>query len=223
MHYAYLDAGGAAPNVVQSHAALLYAIRAPEISEVRSVLDRVLDIAKGAALICGTSVEPQIVSAYANTLSCPSFSELAYECLCDAASGVSYTDEERAYAAEFVKAGSTPDAKEPIVTRVERPEEARMGASTDVGDVSWLVPTQNIYVTAFAAGTGLHTWPAVAQGRSSIAKKGMHTASRALAGMALRLLNDAELREKIKRDFEAAKAGRTYQTLIPDSVKPGMF
>ena len=54
MHYAYLDAGGAAPNVVQSHAALLYAIRAPEISEVRSVLERVLDIAKGAALICGT-------------------------------------------------------------------------------------------------------------------------------------------------------------------------
>ena len=223
MHYAYLDAGGTAPNVVQAHAAILYALRAPETGEVQAVFDRVTDIAKGAALICGTKVDIQVVSAYASTLACKSFSDLAYRCLKEAVGDVVYTGEEKAYAADFVKVGSEPDAKEALSTYVQTPEEAKLGGSTDVGDVSWILPTQGIYTATYAAGTVMHGWTAVSQGRSSIAKKGMHTAARAMADMALQILQSPELQARIRKDFEEVKAGRAYRTLIPDTMKPGMF
>jgi aminobenzoyl-glutamate utilization protein B len=223
MHYAYLDVGGTAPNVVQPHAAVLYALRAPESDQVQEVYERVCDVAKGAALICGTSVEEQVVSAYASTLLPAALRDLAYACVKESAAEVSYTPEEIEYAKKFVAAGSQPDAKEPIVTGVEDPAAAKMGGSTDVGDVSWLVPTVGVYTTTYAAGTVMHGWTAVAQGRSSIAKKGMHTAARAMSRIALALLDDEKLRQRVRADFETAKAGRVYKTLIPDSMKPGMF
>ena len=223
MHYAYLDAGGTAPNVVQPHAAVLYALRAPGSDQVQEVYERVCDVARGAALICGTSVEEQVVSAYASTLLPAALRDVAFRCLKEEASGVTYTPEELEYARKFVAVGSQPNAKDPIDTHVEDPAEAKMGGSTDVGDVSWVVPTVGVYAVTYAAGTVMHGWTAVAQGRSSIAKKGMHTAARTMAAITLELLRKPELREQVKKDFETVKNGRIYKTLIPDSMKPGMF
>ena len=87
----------------------------------------------------------------------------------------------------------------------------------------WVVPTVGVYAVTYAAGTVMHGWTAVAQGRSSIAKKGMHTAARTMAAITLELLRKPELREQVKKDFETVKNGRIYKTLIPDSMKPGMF
>ncbi len=223
MHYAYLDAGGTAPNVVQPHAAVLYALRAPETSQVREVYARVLDVARGAALICGTKVEERVVSAYASTLLPAALRDLAVKCLREEVASVTYTPEEIEYARRFVAVGSQPDASEPINTAVEDPAAAKMGGSTDVGDVSWVVPTVGIYTATYATGTVMHGWTAVAQGRGGVAKKGMHTAAHAMADIALELLRSPNLREQARKDFETAKAGRVYKTLIPASMKPGAF
>lgn len=223
MHYAYLDAGGTAPNVVQPHAAVLYALRAPETAQVQEVYGRVLDVARGAALICGTKAEAQVVSAYANTLVPKSLGDLALRCVKEAVAEVTYTPAEEAYAEKFVTVGSQPGAKTALDRAVEDPAAAKMGGSTDVGDVSWVVPTVGIYATTYAAGTVMHGWTAVAQGRSSIAKKGMHTAAKAMSAIAMEILRRPELREQIEKDFETVKDGRVYKTLIPDGMKPGMF
>lgn len=223
MHYAYLDVGGSAPNVVQSHASVVYALRAPETSDVEKVCRRVEDVARGAALICGTSVKCSIVSGYASTLVPKCLGDIGYKCVQDAMSQVSYTPEELEYARKFVKVGSSPNAKEPIDTSVEDPKFAKLGGSTDVGDVSWIIPTLGIYTTTYAAGTIMHGWTAVAQGLSSIAMKGMHAAAAAMCDIADQIYRSPELQENIRKDFKTALAGRVYKTLIPDDMKPGTF
>lgn len=223
MHYAYLDAGGTAPNVVQSHASLLYVLRAPESEQVRELCARVDDIARGAALICGTTSQSRVVSAYASTVVPESLARLGYKYLCELAPQVEYTPKELDYAAKFVAVGSTPNAENVLDQSVEDPACSKLGGSTDVGDVSWIIPTLGIYTTTFAAGTTLHGWTAVAQGRSSIAKKGMHSAARVMCAIALDIFHDAALRQKICDDFKKAVNGRTYKTLIPDDMEPGTF
>lgn len=223
MHYAYLDAGGTAPNVVQAHASVLYALRAPESDQVSEVCARVNDVARGAALICGTTSQSRVVSAYASTIIPASMARLGYKYLCEIVPQVEYTPEELDYALKFVAVGTSPDAENPIERRIEDPAVAKMGGSTDVGDVSWTIPTLGIYTATYAVGTTMHGWTAVAQGRSSIAKKGMHTAARVMCAIAWDILHDAALRQQIRDDFKKALRGRTYKTLIPDEMKPGTF
>ncbi|MCG4587254.1 amidohydrolase, partial [Anaerosalibacter bizertensis] len=69
IHYAITDTGGDAPNVVQSRAQVLYAIRAPKITQVKELYNRVCNIAKGAALMTETTVEIRQVAAYSNLIS----------------------------------------------------------------------------------------------------------------------------------------------------------
>ena len=96
-------------------------------------------------------------------------------------------------------------------------------ASTDYGNVSWNVPSICFSCTCFAAGTALHSWPAVAQGKSSIAHKGMHNAAAVMALSAVKIFEDPALVAKAKEDFITAKGEETYTCILPDNVKPGDF
>ncbi len=209
MHYAYNNAGGSAPNVVPHQAELLYYLRSPDGTYAKELAERVSDIARGAALMTGTSVEINTESSYANLIAVPSMSELMEDCMREFLP-LSYSEEELEYARTFVACGTEPQSREVLHTEVQEPS-LEYGGSTDVGDVSWQLPTTSINVTTVAAGTVLHSWNAVAQGKSSIAHKGMHAAARILAEAGYRLLTEEETREKIQKDFRKVRGTEAYE------------
>ena len=161
MHYAYLNDGGDAPNIVPAAATLLYALRAPKSAYVAELYERVGDVAKGAALMTGTKVSYRTVSAYAELLSVPAMEALMMEAMQEAEKP-EYTDDDFAYAARFAADQASPA----IDTAILPADQSINLGSTDVGDVSWQVPTGLIGVTTEAAGCALHTWQIVAQGKS---------------------------------------------------------
>ena len=218
MHYAYLNDGGDAPNIVPAAATLLYALRAPESSYVAELYDRVSDVAKGAALMTGTRVSCRTVSAYAELLSVPAMEELMMEAMQEAEKP-DYTDDDYAYAARFAADQASPS----IETAILPADQSINLGSTDVGDVSWQVPTGLIGVTTEAAGCALHTWQIVAQGKSPLAHKGMHYAARILFAAAKKLYESPERCALIQDDYQNLIGHRTYRSMLPDSVKPGDF
>ena len=218
MHYAYLNDGGDAPNIVPAAATLLYALRAPESSYVAELYDRVSDVAKGAALMTGTRVSCRTVSAYAELLSVPAMEELMMETMQEAEKP-DYTDDDYAYAARFAADQASPS----IETAILPADQSINLGSTDVGDVSWQVPTGLIGVTTEAAGCALHTWQIVAQGKSPLAHKGMQYAARILFAAAKKLYESPERCALIQDDYQNVIGHRTYRSMLPDSVKPGDF
>lgn len=218
MHYAYLNDGGDAPNIVPAAATLLYALRAPESAYVTELYDRVSDVAKGAALMTGTRVSCRTVSAYAELLSVPAMEALMMEAMQEAEKP-EYTDDDYEYAARFAADQASPS----IDTAILPADQSINLGSTDVGDVSWQVPTGLISVAAEATGCALHTWQIVAQGKSPLAHKGMHYAARILFAAAKQLYSSPELCECIQADYQRIKGSRTYRSMLPDSVKPGDF
>ncbi|MFD6210118.1 MULTISPECIES: hypothetical protein [unclassified Peribacillus] len=95
-----------------------------------------------------------------------------------------------------------------------------IAASTDVGDVSWIVPTGQIYVTTCAFRTQPHTWQLVAQGKTSIAHKGMLLAGKVIASSAIEVMQNTELIKKAKAEHKKQLGGEEYESLIPLGVKP---
>ena len=218
MHYAYLNDGGDAPNIVPAAATLLYALRAPESAYVTELYDRVSDVAKGAALMTGTRVSCRTVSAYAELLSVPAMEALMMEAMQEAEKP-EYTDDDYEYAARFAADQASPS----IDTAILPADQTINLGSTDVGDVNWQVPTGLIGVTTEAAGCALHTWQIVAQGKSPLAHKGMHYAARILFAAAKKLYESPERCALIQDDYQNVIGHRTYQSMLPDSVKPGDF
>ena len=218
MHYAYLNDGGDAPNIVPAAATLLYALRAPESAYVAELYERVSDVAKGAALMTGTKVSYRTVSAYADLLSVPAMEELMMEAMQEAEKP-EYADDDYEYAARFAADQASPS----IDTTILPADQSINLGSTDVGDVSWQVPTGLIGVTTEAAGCALHTWQIVAQGKSPLAHKGMHYAARILFAAAKKLYESPERCALIQDDYQNVIGHRTYQSMLPDSVKPGDF
>lgn len=218
MHYAYLNDGGDAPNIVPAAATLLYALRAPESTYVAELYDRVSDVAKGAALMTGTRVSCRTVSAYAELLSVPAMEALMMEAMQEAEKP-EYADDDYEYAARFAADQASPS----IDTTILPADQSINLGSTDVGDVSWQVPTGLIGVTTEAAGCALHTWQIVAQGKSPLAYKGMHYAARILFAAAKKLYESPERCALIQDDYQHVIGHRTYQSMLPDSVKPGDF
>ena len=95
--------------------------------------------------------------------------------------------------------------------------------STDVGDVSWLVPTVHLNIPTFAAGTALHSWQAVAQGKSSIAHKGMLYAARSMALTVIDFLQKPELVNKAREELTETLNGETYPNPLPGDLKPEVW
>ncbi|MEI3169115.1 MAG: hypothetical protein V8S58_15125 [Lachnospiraceae bacterium] len=185
MHYAYLNDGGDAPNIVScASATFAIALRAPQSSYVAELYDRVTDVAKGAALMTGTKAPYRTVIAYADLLSAPAMETLMMKAMQEAEKP-EYTEEDYAVAAKFMRLPELSDlsgtadaasidqtmreeavsAHTSIDTEILPADQTIYLGSTDVGDVSWQVPTGLISVAAEATGCALHTWQIVAQGR----------------------------------------------------------
>ena len=245
VHGAITNPGGIAPNVIPSEAQILYAIRAPKVTQVKKLYERMCDIARGAALITGTTVDIKQVAAYSNVIENDTLEDIMYENMRHFVP-IGYTEEELAYARRFqeviteldkeglkdlisILSGRDKDKKRqmeesPMLDFVlERHVSFGGGGSTDVGDVSWVVPTGKVDINCYAAGTALHSWQAVAQGKAPAAHKGMLTAAKIMACTGAELLEKPELLERIKEDWLEKLDGETYPDPLPKDVKPEIW
>ena len=236
IHYAVTNTGGHAPNVVQAEAAVRYLVRAQQLDEMLELVDRVRDIARGAALMTQTRVEHEVVSGDANLLGNEAL-EAAMQVELERLGPPVFDDADRAFAEEiratlspadiraaFKRFGMTPVMDLPLCDRiVPRGMGAGDGVgSTDVGTVSWVVPTVQMRGATYAIGTPGHSWQLVAQGKSGIAHKGTEHAAKAMAALMKRLLTDPALMVAAKADFAAERDGRPFVNPIPDDVMPDL-
>ncbi|WP_424814007.1 M20 family metallopeptidase [Roseococcus sp. YIM B11640] len=232
IHYAYLDAGGVAPNVVQAKAKVRYLIRAADVATLRPLVERVRKIADGAALMTETRVETTVISAVSNLLGNDPLERLMQDNL-DRLGPPPFDAADRETAKKFQDTLSAEDVAsafrkmgmpviESALTDAIVPldsKRAPMVGSTDVGDVSWVVPTVQARGATHAIGTPLHSWQATAQGKLPHAHKGMVHVAKVMAGTAVDALNNPALIAAAKADH-AAKAGGPYVSPLPEDAKP---
>jgi aminobenzoyl-glutamate utilization protein B len=234
VHYAYLDAGGEAPNVVQAKATVRQLVRARTNRELLGLVERVRKIGEGAALMTGTRVEAGLVSAVSNVLGNAAL-EAAMEAEMERLGPPVFDEADRAFARAiqatltpahmadaFRRTGRTPVADQPLgdflVPLAASADKAQ--GSTDVGDVSWAVPTVQAWVTTCAFGTPFHSWQLTAQGKSPAAHKGMVHAAKVMAGTGRRLFEDAGLLARAKAEHARALAAEPYVCPMPEEVRP---
>ena len=203
VHYAYTDAGGTAPNIIPAKAQLFYAVRAPRGEDARLLRERVDNIARGAALMTETSVDIKTACVYDSLLPNPVLDQLVLKYL--QLFVPSYTPAEEAYAKKFVSYGNLPDADLAIDPVPDLSPSRKTGISTDVGNVSQILPCSAFMICCYASGSPLHHWTVTAQGKSSIAHKGMFTAGKILSSCVLELLTDPELLAQAKKAFAQSK------------------
>ena len=234
IHYAMLDSGGVAPNVVQASAKVRYAIRATELPGMRALIERVKKVANGAAMMTETQVDMQVVSAVSNLLGNTPL-EQAMQRQLEHLGPPPFDAADRKYAAE-IQATLTPEdiasayARAGVAARRDNPlcdfivpygtKGAPMMGSTDVGDVSWVVPTVQARVATHAIGTPGHSWQITAQGKSGQAKKGMVHAAKVMAGVAVDALGDPALIARAKADHKARTDVTPYDCPLPADIKP---
>jgi aminobenzoyl-glutamate utilization protein B len=233
VHYALLDTGGIAPNVVQAHARVRYSIRARDLPGMNELVGRVHKIAQGAALMTETKVEMRIISAVSNLLPNTPLEEALLRVMEDLGPP-HFDDADKAFAARIRSTLSEQDiasvyraiGMEPTDRPLADflvPLDARRNpqiGSTDVGDVSWVVPTVQVHAPTVAIGTPFHTWQVVAQGKTPAAHKAMVQAAKAMAGLGVKALLEPDLIAAAKADLKKRTARTPYVSPLPDNVAP---
>jgi aminobenzoyl-glutamate utilization protein B len=242
MHYVITDGGGISPNVVPATASSLYYVRAPRTSQVKEIEERLFDVARGAALMTGTEVEIIFHSGTSNLLLNETLEERLYHNLVKVGS-IPFDESDEKFAAEiansFVKGGGdmlsqitagigrgvAQEIKEKIGGKVLNDEplpyfrvNKALSGSTDVGDVSWIVPTAQLATSCSALGTAMHSWQLVAQGGMSIGHKGMLHAAKVMALTTADLLKDPQFLADVKAEFAAKIAEDPYVSPLPPNA-----
>jgi aminobenzoyl-glutamate utilization protein B len=234
IHYAYLDAGGIAPNVVQATATVRYLIRARNLQELTGLVARVRKIADGAALMTETTVSTKVVSAVSNLLGNTPLEQAMHDNMMRLGPPP-FDDADRAFAREiqatlkedditaaFRRQGLKVDRDKPLCDMIV-PLDARGSdgvGSTDVGDVSWAVPTVQARGATYAIGTPGHSWQLTAQGKSGIAHKGLIHVAKVMAGTAVDLIRTPDLVAAAKADHKARTDASPYVCPLPPDVQP---
>lgn len=241
IHYAIVNSGGLSPNVVQPEAEVLYLIRGPQMDDVKSIYERVYNIAKGAALMTDTEVEVRFDKACSNYIPNHVLGTLMHHNLQKFALPT-YDANEKKFAAELMKKITDDDLKSTITeinrhyhTEVSKQIKEKLFldqvlpyhetneilfGSTDVGDVSWVTPTAQFWGPNFVFATPAHSWQLVSQGATSIAHKGMLYAGKVLAATAIDLLEEPEIITQAKSELHKKTEGVPYECPIPQGVEP---
>lgn len=241
IHYAVTNTGGFSPNVVQAEAEVLYLIRAPKVQQVEEIYQRVIKIAQGAALMTETKLDIRFDKACSNYIGNRRLESLLFDSL--QAVGIeppnaeekafaqaiyeSLSDGERAnyldlmHSFGYVGNGAEFAGKHlaDVISPYIASDEV-MAGSTDVADVSWVVPTAQLTTSTAAFGTALHTWQMTAQGISSNAHKAMLRAAGAMAVAALSARANPQTLSQIAEEFAAFQSQNPYRCPIPKDIQP---
>lgn len=218
IHY-IITSGGKAPNVVPDFAEAYYYARHSDIRILNGIWARILDAARGAALGTGTEVEVEIVNGVYNVLANDRLAAVADRAL-RRVGGVSYDADERRFADAIrsTLTGTLPSLES--AAAVGPPDRGVSSGSSDVGDVSWVVPTVELSTATWVPGTPAHSWQAVAAGGMSIGTKGMMVAAKAMALTMTELFTDPALLAAARTEFTGRLNGFVYQSLVGDRAPP---
>ncbi|MDR0524326.1 MAG: amidohydrolase [Spirochaetaceae bacterium] len=245
IHYAITNTGGFSPNVVQPQGEVLYLIRAPKMYQVEEIYQRINKIARGAAMMTETDVAIDFVKACANVIPNKTLGQVLYDNFL-AEKLPEYTPEEQAFTealkntspkkpgseasmllghlekdlAEYTQKLGEKSLCDMILPFYNPGPEVVFPGSSDVGDVSWLVPTAQIVTASYGLGTPEHSWQLVSQGKTSIGHKGLILAAKVLAWACVDIIEQPSLAEKAKAELSRRLAGHAYRSAIPREVKP---
>jgi len=237
IHYSILY-GGREPNIVPDRAVVWYYVRAPDPQLVEMVFERLKKIAEGAALMTETEVQWRVLTGCYNFLPNFTLSEVVLKNMKELG-GPEFSEDDIQFAKELEK--TLPD-KISVLRAMGVPEELIkefkdvslhqsvieeffdkgkvMPGSTDVGDVSWIVPLAQFTTACWALGTPSHSWQATAASGSGIGFNGMIFAAKILAGAIVDIFQNPEIIEKAKEEFKEATGGREYKCLVPEGTEP---
>ena len=244
VHYAVLDTGGVSPNVVQAHAQVLYLIRSRNNRETKRLYDRVVKIAKGAALMTETEVSIRFDKAVSNIVPNATLGKVLYDAMVELGTP-KRTEEEKKIIKEYQdQVGEDrvlndpgmapyPDTehrrelieKDPygefIIPYV--PINATKSGSSDTGDVSYVTPLAQFIAATFPIGTNAHSWQWVSLDKGSIALKGCYYAAEVLAKGAQTLFEQPEVLAEAKAELKKRLHGVPYECPIPADVMPRAY
>jgi len=219
MHYVVTDAGDV-PNVVPAHARVWCWLRDANATGVNELLERARHIAEGAALATGTTARLTVQAGDWEMLPMMAGAKLIHDNMMWLGP-IEFTDDEQEFARQIQRSTDVP----PIGLK-GTPEPLDLnprgidGGSTDVGDVSWQVPTLHLSVTTAAVGAPWHAWPVVATGGMSIGHKGMLYAAKTLAATMVDLYADPANLAEVRSEFEDKTRGVEYVSYLPDGPPP---
>ena len=216
MHYV-ITSGGSAPNVVPDFAEVYYYVRHADSKTVESIFDRLVKISEGAALGTGTTVDHEIIGGTHNLLANEALARVMNAKL-NVVGGFTYTPEEQSFAEKIYATLMSPSVELASHEKVQAWDFERPGlGSTDVGDVSWTVPTVGLRTATWVPGTSAHSWQATAAGGMSIGYKGMNVASQTLALTGRELFTRPDILAKARAEFaERRGPDFKYRALLGD-------
>jgi aminobenzoyl-glutamate utilization protein B len=221
IHYVITN-GGKAPNVVPDFAEVYYYVRHPKKDEVVRIFDWVAKAAEGAALGTQTTVDYEVIGGTHDLLLNKTLAEDMQENLLRVG-GVSYTAAETEFAKKLQSSFTytVPAIESAATVQPLKETQDAGGGSTDVGDVSYAVPTVGLRAATWVPGTPAHSWQATACGGTEIGTKGMMVAAKTMALTAMDLFTDPGLVSRAKEEFNKDKGTYQYKALLGDR-KPAL-
>ena len=219
IHYV-ITKGGLAPNVVPDLAEVYYYVRHPKMHMVEELFNRVVKTAEGAAIGTDTSMTYEVMHGNYSLLPNDVVQKIMHKNLKNFG-GIKYSKDENEYANTIYKTFIKPTLKIGSQENVSEYTTSHSYGSTDVGDVSWVVPTAGIRTATWVPGTAAHSWQAVASGGTSIGIKGTELAAKTIAATAVEILSNPsivqaaknELHQRVGDDF-------TYKALLGERNPP---
>ena len=219
LHYIYSN-GGDAPNVVPDFAEVYLIARHPDASMVVKIWERISSAAKGAAMGTGTKVEEEIMNGSHSLLPNEYLAKLMDANL-NKIGGIHYSKEEQKFATAIYDTLDSPDLKLGSEKEIQPIRYGVHMASTDMGDISWIVPSAMFYVASFVPGTRGHTWQAVSVGGTSIGVKSMLNGAKVLSLTAIDLFTNPVHLEVIRKEFDRRRGSDyIYSPLLGDRAPP---
>jgi aminobenzoyl-glutamate utilization protein B len=212
IHYVITN-GGKAPNVIPDFAEVYYYVRHPKKDQVEQLFERVVKASEGAAIGTGTTSNFEVIGGTHDLLLNSILDEAVQKNLLKVG-GVIYTKEEIEFGK---KLQASFGFKPPPIEEAQKIQPVKFqpgGGSTDVGDVSYSVPTVGLWAATWIPGTPAHSWQAVACGGTEIGTKGMMVAAKTISLTAIDLFTDPYLLQKAKEEFVKAKGDYRYKPLL---------
>ena len=219
MHYVYKKAGNV-PNVIPAEASVWLWIRDSKRSGVAEVTERMKDIAKGAALMAGVEYDIKLNNGLYELLINETGAKVLQSNM-NFVGPISYTKEELAFGDTIMKHyGLEMKGINGAIKPLETTRPDPTGGSTDVGDVSYIVPEITLLATTAPYEAPWHSWVVVACGGMSIGHKGLLFASKTLGSTMVDLFENEKLRQDIKAEFLKRKGTEVWKAMLPDSPPP---
>ncbi|GAC1367840.1 MAG: M20 family metallopeptidase [Hymenobacter sp.] len=219
IHYVITN-GGKAPNVVPDFAEVYYYVRHPSRDQVKDVFARVVKAAEGAALGTGTTMDYEIIGGTHELLLNETLAR-ALQLNLEQVGGVTYTPQELAIGKQIQASLGVPAPPVESAATVQPFAVSDAGGSSDVGDVSFVVPTVGLTAATWIPGTPAHSWQAVACSGQEIGTKGMMVAAKTMALTAIDIFSDSALLAKAQAEFKQDVGPYVYKPLLGDR-KPAL-